>query len=109
LSQTSASGGQLGGCSEVDRWGAVEVSLEEAQNYPCLTQCSRLVSVQGVQSAMFLSSLIIKGPPCPREKKIKKNKETWILFSTSSTMIKLHFEFGKTAKNKQKDLNTNKI
>jgi hypothetical protein len=32
------------------------------------------------------------------KEKIKKNKETWILFSISSTMIKLHFEFGKTAK-----------
>jgi hypothetical protein len=50
-----------------------------------------------------------KGPSLSKGKKIKKNKETWILFSTSSTMIKLHFEFGKTAKNKQKDLNTNKI
>jgi hypothetical protein len=46
---------------------------------------------------MFLSSLLIKSPPCPR-KKMKKNKETWILVSISLTMIKLHFEIGKTRK-----------
>jgi hypothetical protein len=37
-----------------------------------------------------------------KEKKIKKNKETWILFSTSLTMIKLDFEFGKTTKTETK-------
>jgi hypothetical protein len=36
------------------------------------------------------------------KEKIKKNKETWILFSISSTMIKLHFEFGKTIKTEKK-------
>jgi hypothetical protein len=99
-------------------YGGVEDCFEEHQSFPCLTQCSRLVSEQGVQSAMFLSSLLIKFHPCPRKK--QKEKQTWILLSMSVTMIQLYFEIGKTAKQEQqKDhtlpcsisglLNTNKI
>jgi hypothetical protein len=73
LSQTSATGGQLGGCSGVDMCG-VEECLAEPQSFPCLTQCSSLVSEQGVQSAFFLSSLLINFPPCPRTKYKEKQR-----------------------------------
>jgi hypothetical protein len=66
FSQTSATVGQLGGCSGLHMWGGVENCMEEPQSFPKLIQCSKLVSEQGVQSAMFLSSLLIKFPPGPR-------------------------------------------
>jgi hypothetical protein len=68
VSQTSASGGQLGGCSGVDMLGGVEVCLEEPQGFPCLMQCSRLVSEQGVQSAVSQQS-VNKVPSVSKEKK----------------------------------------
>jgi hypothetical protein len=54
-----------------------------------------------------------------KEKKIKKNKETWILFSISSTMTKCIGKLERQQKQEQKDhtlecsisrlMNTNKI
>jgi hypothetical protein len=57
-------------------WGGVDDFLEEPQSFPCLTQCSRLVSEQGVQSGMFLSSLLTKSPTCPSTKHKEKQRNT---------------------------------
>jgi hypothetical protein len=54
--------------------GGVEDCLEEPQSFPWLTLCSRLVSEQRVQSAMFLSSLLVKFPPCQRTKHKEKQR-----------------------------------
>jgi hypothetical protein len=58
-------------------WGGVENCMEEPQSFPNLTQCSNLVSEQGVQSAMFLSSLLIKFPPGPRTNLKEKQKNMY--------------------------------
>jgi hypothetical protein len=99
LSQTSVTGGQLGECSGVDIRGGVEDCLEEPQSFPCLTQCSRLVSEQGVQSAVFLSSLLIKFHPCPMKKhKEKQRNMDSILYIIENCILKLAKQQNKTTK-----------
>jgi hypothetical protein len=97
LSQTSATGGQLGECSGVDMWGGVDVCLEQPQGSPCLIQCSRLVNEQGVQSTMFLSSVLTMSPPWLRIK--QRKMDSILLYSIDNDQIAL----GKRKDNKKKN------